>query len=82
MPIGALQPDRWEGGRGGSPLCICHRIQLLLLLKAEQRLKAAASGIAPVWNCRGVQSVLVKTGRGGLPKVEPGPLSAQGSFPG
>lgn len=34
-------------------LCICNRIQLLLLPKAEQNLQTAASGISPIRNCEG-----------------------------
>lgn len=80
MPIGTLQPDRWEGERGGSPLCICNRIQVLLLPKAEQGLKAAASGIAPVWNGRGARPVPAKTEEEGFPRLSQGPCQPRAAF--
>lgn len=48
----SLQQSRClSSGHGRSLLSICNRIQLLLLLKAEQNLQAAASGICPIKNC-------------------------------
>lgn len=72
MPIGILQPDRWEArvdpryaSATGSNCCYSRkqsRIRRQLLL-----------ALLPLGFARGVRSVSVKAGRGGLPKVEPGP---------